>query len=199
MILKEKCIGEELPAAVVLAEREVAFYLRRFFAEDDEVYVLGDIRLQLGEDMLELDHVLIHQGGITIIDSLSLAGQLELLPDGRCLLWRGDVATRVANPQTLAASRISRLRNYLQGLAWQPGMIDGLNIDSLLVRTGEGEAGLPKEPGFAEACHVDMLCKRIRARAPLGVSFLPLHRKVLGEYLIRVHQTSRDASRHMAY
>ena len=49
------------------AEEQMAFYLKCFFAHDPEIVVLNGIRLEHNGDAAQVDHLLIHSHGLSIV------------------------------------------------------------------------------------------------------------------------------------
>lgn len=79
MILKEKQptnsqnskirAGEE-------AEKQMAFYLQRTFAKKNDCFVLNDIRITYGDDVAQVDHLIVTPFGLFIIESKSVHGKI---------------------------------------------------------------------------------------------------------------------------
>ena len=51
------------------AEKQMAFYLKRGFGEDPKVLVLNGLRIVQGNDAAQIDHLLLHEYGMIIIES----------------------------------------------------------------------------------------------------------------------------------
>ncbi len=76
------------------AERQMAHYLDRYFAEHQRIHVLHDVRIEHGGDRAQIDHLVVHRFGIAIVESKSISTQVrinaqhewERLWNGR---WRG--------------------------------------------------------------------------------------------------------------
>ena len=83
------------------AERQLAHYVNRHFADDAEVHVLHDLRLrdpeqpeQTGEaGTCQIDLLLIHRWGMFIVESKSVTSEVRVRPDGS----GGDEWTRMWN------------------------------------------------------------------------------------------------------
>ena len=107
------------------AERQMAHYLHRDFADDAEVHVLHDLRLRDPEQpeqtgdagRCQIDHLLVHRWGMFIIESKSVTSEVRVRPDGS----GGDEWTRVwtgaekgiASPIRQAKRQGEFLRTYL--------------------------------------------------------------------------------------
>lgn len=87
--------SEPLPSHPALragaeAERQMAFYLHRAFADDTGVHVLHDLRLvdpaqpeHTGQPgVAQIDHLLIHRLGMFIVESKATSGVITVRPDG---------------------------------------------------------------------------------------------------------------------
>ena len=82
------------------AERQMAHYLHRAFKDDPGAQVLNDLRLEDTEQpeqdgtvgVCQIDHLVIHRWGMFIIESKSVAGAVQVRPDGS----GGDEWTRTS-------------------------------------------------------------------------------------------------------
>lgn len=73
------------------AEKQMAFYLRRAFADHDGLFVLNDLRIvdperqiegASAEDASQIDHLVLHRWGMFIIESKSCTGEICINDDG---------------------------------------------------------------------------------------------------------------------
>lgn len=64
------------------AERNMAFYLRRAFAEAPDVFVFNDIRLERNGEVAQIDHLILHRFGFIIVESKSVVGKLTVNAQG---------------------------------------------------------------------------------------------------------------------
>ena len=60
------------------AEEQMAFYLRRAFAEAPHVRVFNNIRLERGDDAAQIDHLILHRWGMIIVESKSVTSRVEI-------------------------------------------------------------------------------------------------------------------------
>ncbi len=51
-----------------VAEEQMVYYLRRAFKEDKNVCVFNDLRLEQEQDAAQIDHLILHRYGITIVE-----------------------------------------------------------------------------------------------------------------------------------
>ena len=60
------------------AERQMAFYLKRAFADDPGVHVFHNLRLEAGSDAAQIDHLILHRSGAVIIESKSVTSTVRI-------------------------------------------------------------------------------------------------------------------------
>lgn len=117
MIIKE--IGAELDThdARRLAghknEKEVAFFLRREFAEDNDIFILNDVRIEHKGERAQIDHLVIYPFGFIILESKSIKGRLVVNEFGEWARqyrkeWKG-----IASPLRQAEVQSNLLKSYL--------------------------------------------------------------------------------------
>ena len=85
MILKEKegAAGpDERTKAGHQQEKDVAFYLRREFGDDESILVINDLRIEHNGEYAQLDHFVIHPFGLVIIESKSIHGEVKVNRQG---------------------------------------------------------------------------------------------------------------------
>lgn len=108
------------------AERQMAFYLHRWFANDGRVWVLNDLRIvdpgqpeyDGSPGVCQIDHLVLHQAGAFIIESKSVHDEVSVRDDGS----GGDEWTRrfrgrqqgFPSPVQQARRQGEFLRGYLQ-------------------------------------------------------------------------------------
>ena len=108
------------------AEKQMAFYLHRDFRDDEEVFVLHDLRIEDQEQpeqdgspgVCQIDHLVVHRWGLFIIESKSVTEEVRVRSDGS----GGDEWTRVRlqkeagmpSPIRQAQRQANFLRAFLQ-------------------------------------------------------------------------------------
>ena len=60
------------------AEMQMAFYLRRAFAESSDVFVFNDLRFVRNGEVAQIDHLVLHRYGFFLIESKSVTGAIEV-------------------------------------------------------------------------------------------------------------------------
>ncbi|EMI22084.1 NERD domain-containing protein [Rhodopirellula maiorica SM1] len=81
MIVKEKESPRPTDAmgkAGYEAEKQMAFFLRRAFAESPDVMVFNDVMYQRNGERAQIDHLVIHRFGFVIVESKSVTGTVEV-------------------------------------------------------------------------------------------------------------------------
>ena len=64
------------------AEKQMAFYLHRAFADEKHIAVLNGIRLQKDNDVCQIDHLIVHEYGMVIVESKSVTSKVKINEDG---------------------------------------------------------------------------------------------------------------------
>lgn len=85
MILKEKQFAPQADrrlAAGDAAEKQMAFYLRREFGNDKDVWVINDLRVCHKGEFAQMDHLLVSQWGLFVIESKSVTGSVRINAHG---------------------------------------------------------------------------------------------------------------------
>ncbi|SME94985.1 nuclease-related domain-containing protein [Pseudogulbenkiania subflava] len=196
MILKDKAATEpkdKFQAAGDAAEREMAFYLKRYFSDDPDVFVLHDIRIEFNDDVAQMDHLVIHAAGMTIVETKSVAGRVQMKEDGQWLRWYGDRSSGMASPLIQAKLQMELLRKFLRANTRQPEAIDRLPIDFLVAISSQGVYIPPKSNPPPEVCKTDLVGEKLRVKmVDVLAWFSESHRKLLADFLLRSH-TPREA------
>ncbi len=60
------------------AERQMAFYLKRAFADDPSLHVFHNLRLEDGGDATQIDHLVLHRNGAILIESKSVTSSVRI-------------------------------------------------------------------------------------------------------------------------
>jgi len=60
------------------AEKQMAFYLNRQFGESKDVFVFNDLRIERNGEVAQMDHLIVHQFGLAIIESKSVTGSITV-------------------------------------------------------------------------------------------------------------------------
>ena len=83
MICKERNPSEhpehdKFADAGAKAEAQMAFYLKRAFSDDPDVWVFNDLRFRSDEeDVAQVDHLVMHRSGFIVIESKSVTSKVR--------------------------------------------------------------------------------------------------------------------------
>jgi hypothetical protein len=175
------------------AEEQMAHYLRRFFASSADVDVLNYVRVAFNGEVAQLDHLVLHPFGLTIVESKSVAGSVQIKDDGQWIRWFNKQPQGMRSPITQAKMQGMVLRALLAGTVKQKGFFDEMEIDLLVAISDSGTIQWPSSGVLRDVCKADQVPERIiehlsglrsaGARAILGTE----HRRAMSEFLLRVH------------
>lgn len=203
MILKELDPFRGGPAEVAdrIAADKLAYHLRRHFRRSSEVDVLHGVRVQAGQSMAEIDHLVLHGYGLVAVLRERAGGRLRVDDEGR---WfhaapgRGWMA--IPSPITHAYVQALLLKSLLDRRVRQRGFFDQLEIDVLVVLDDDCVLEGEHVAVLAEVCRREAVgarveervaqCLRNAHRPPL---LTESERRTLGEFLLVVHQPAQPA------
>lgn len=147
------------------AEEQMAFYLKRFFATDSDVLVLNGVRLEEDGDAAQIDHLLIHSYGLTIVESKSVHGKIQIKDDGQWIRWFGANQSKgIASPLTQARLQERFFRKALGIAAKNPGFFDKLQIDTYIAISDSGVILWPKSGPVDNVCKADQIADKVIER-----------------------------------
>lgn len=137
------------------AERQMAHYLHREFAGDEEILILNSLRVVDPEQpesngahgTCQIDHLVLHRWGVFIVESKSVHGEITVSDSGQgddewCRTYRGSRAG-IASPLKQAERQGRLLRTFLQKRREQ--VLD--KIDGAFGLLAKAVAGT-NQPGF---------------------------------------------------
>ena len=154
------------------AEEQMAFYLRRAFKDSPALLVFNGLRLVFGEDVAQIDHLVLHKYGVIIIESKSVATKVEVNDQGEWMRWYGRVAQGMPSPILQAQRQAEFLKKYLNAHAG--GLLGkivgfqkrfgGMELDILvaisdcgIIERPRSKAAVPKE-----VLKADQVVERVR-------------------------------------
>ena len=186
--------GDKFAVAGRRAEEQMAHYLKRFFGNSQEVDVLNYLRIALDGEIAQMDHLVVHPLGLTIVESKSVSGSIQIKDDGQWVRWYDKRPQGVRSPVTQARMQAMLLRDLLARTVKQKGFFDGVELDVLVAISDSGTIQWPSTGAMPEVCKADQVPERIRQKLSLGkearqMEVLPAqHRKAVTEFLKVVHQ-----------
>jgi len=115
MILKDidpKTANHKITKAGVSAEKQMAFYLERFFGEVENVVVINDLRFEYNGSFAQIDHLLIHTFGFLIVESKSVTSKVSINEYGEWIRhYKGE--TGMQSPINQARLQLDLLKKAL--------------------------------------------------------------------------------------
>jgi hypothetical protein len=177
------------------AEEQMAHYLRRFFGSSPDVDVLNYLRIDLGGEVAQIDHLVLHPYGLLIVESKSVAGSVQIKEDGQWIRWFNKQPKGMRSPVTQAKMQLMLLKELLDRTVKQKGFFDQVRMDVLVAISDAGTIQWPPSGALPEVCKADQVPDRVIQRvdqfrkirqAPDLLA--PEHRRVIGEFLKRVHK-----------
>ena len=117
MILKQidnKSAPTHLEKAGDEAEKQMAHYLKRAYQKSKDIHIINDLRLVLGDDTAQIDHLIVHRFGFIIIESKSVSTEVSYNELGE---WRRTFKNKesgMASPIKQAERQAELLHDFLQ-------------------------------------------------------------------------------------
>ena len=115
MIVKEKLATpptDKFGKAGYEAEKQMAFYLRRAFADQRDVFVFNDIKLQRNGETAQIDHLVLHPFGFYLVESKSVTGSITVNAQGEYTRQYGKKVSGMKSPVTQVKIRDTCSNNY---------------------------------------------------------------------------------------
>lgn len=116
MILKETDKKENLKTFQKYgynAEKQMAFYLKRAFQYKEDVFVINDLRLEMNDDVAQIDHLIVHRFGFTIVESKSVTSKISINEFGEWTRHYPKYTRGMPSPVNQAKRQADFLKNFL--------------------------------------------------------------------------------------
>lgn len=200
MILKEldPFVGsDKFSIAGRRAEEQMAHYLKRFFGSSSEVDVLNGLRIELRGEVAQMDHLVLHSCGISIVESKSVAGSVQIKDDGQWIRWYNKQPQGMRSAVTQARMQGMMLKELLTATVKQKGAFDGVEFDFLVAISDSGTIQWPSTGPLPEICKADQVPDRILAKVNARWGREPAlsatNRRAIAEFLKLVHRPATSA------
>lgn len=146
------------------AEEQMAFYLKRFFGSDPDVLVLNGIRLEAEGDAAQVDHLIVHPFGISIVESKSVHGKVQIKDDGQWIRWFGNNLSKgMRSPITQARLQEQFFREVLGRASNNPAALAAIPFDLYVAISDEGVILWPKSGKVPGVCKADQVADEVAA------------------------------------
>lgn len=207
MIIKENhnpVPKDRLRKAGHAEESRVAYYLKMAFGDDPKILILHDLRVVFEDDTTaQMDHLIIHQHGLIIVESKSVAGILEVKDDGQWVRRYSQKADPegMGNPIKQASRQGQTLKKVLLSGAVNDvtrKAIQDLPVDVLVTfSTTNGGVFIAKNRQlYPEVCPADVVDDHVsriiadREKNAKSQDFIlsENHRTKLAEHLVKIHK-----------
>ena len=141
------------------AEQQLAFYLRRAFADNPKMQVINGLRLCRQGDVAQVDHLILHNHGLIIIESKSVTTRVRVNHHGEWSRWSGKQWQGMSSPTLQAQRQADFLRRVLAGLKGLKARIDfqKLPIDSLIAISDTGMINRPDNRATPNLCKAEQV------------------------------------------
>jgi len=165
--LDEVQSSDKFIQAGVAAEKQMAFYLKRGFGDNPDVLVLNSLRIEKGDDSAQMDHLILHEFGMVIIESKSVTTEVSINEHGEWSRLFDGAYKGMPSPVLQAKRQGEFLKNYLKPhtevllkkLLGVQLKFDKMPIDVIVAISDTGIINRPSKP-FKE---LDSVCKADRA------------------------------------
>jgi hypothetical protein len=174
------------------AEEQMAHYLKRFFGGSPEVDVLNYLRIDLQGEVAQMDHLVLHPFGLTIVESKSVAGSVQIKDDGQWIRWFNKQPQGMRSPVTQARMQAMLLRELLARTVKQKGFFDAVDIDVLVAISDSGTIQWPSSGSLPEVCKADQVpekvLEKVEQRRVAGAGMLSSERRrAISDFLRSIH------------
>lgn len=146
------------------AEKQMAFFLRRFFKDSQEVDVLNSLRIELGGEIAQIDHLVLMPHGFLIVESKSVSERVQIKEDGQWIRWYDNKPQGMRSPITQAQMQGMLLKEWLGGGVKQKGAFDQIPVDVLVAISDSGVIEHPSSGALPEVCKADQVPDRVNAK-----------------------------------
>ena len=116
MIVKQldKLVSEDkYSKAGYEAEKQMAFYLKHQYSDSDKIFVLNNIRFKWLDDYTQIDHLIIHEYGMIIVESKSVSSKVKFNDRHEWNRWWNKNWEGMPNPVAQAKRQAASLRKIL--------------------------------------------------------------------------------------
>ncbi len=174
MIIKELDsieISDKFEKAGYHAESQLAFYLKRAFEHAPKLLIFNNLRFENQGDSCQIDHLILHQYGLIIIESKSVTTRVEVNEFGEWKRLVNNAWKGMSSPILQAQRQGDFLRNYLEKhskilrkksiLGKQLGF-EQMPIDILIAISDSGIINRPKNDKLERVCKADQVPEKVK-------------------------------------
>jgi hypothetical protein len=171
--LDELSAADKFAKAGRAAEEQMVYYLRRAFADDKNIYVFNDLRLEQEQDAAQIDHLILHRYGATIIESKSVTTRIQVNEQGEWSRSFNGTLKGMPSPVLQAQRQGEFLRKYLNAqsemllgkmLGFRQSTFRNMPLGILVAISDSGIINRPKKVLLEEVCKADQVIERIQVK-----------------------------------
>lgn len=140
------------------AEEQMAFYLRRYFASSDEIYVINGLKIHANGESAQIDHLIIHPNGMLIIESKSVAEKIAVTADNQWIRKFGEKSTGMKSPIVQAEMQKMVFLQFAKNLDRFPNQFLGDNIQVLVAISDGGFIDWLDRMPISNVLKADQIC-----------------------------------------
>lgn len=177
------------------AEEQMAFYFKRFFGNDPNILILNGIRLEADGDAAQVDHLVIASHGISIVESKSVHGKIQIKEDGQWIRWFGANQSRgMASPITQARLQEKFFRGILGKASKNEALFEKLPIDLYVAISDGGVIIWPPSGHIQSVCKADQVPDKIiegnrqKAQSPGALELAKANREKIAAFLVAMNK-----------
>jgi hypothetical protein len=156
MILKEvdeQAALDKYQKAGLSAEKQMAFYLKRAFGNEENVLVINSLRLEKLDDAAQIDHLILHEYGMIIVESKSVSTKVSVNEYGEWARLVDGKAQGMPSPVKQAQRQAEFLKSYvtpftdvlLKKIIGMQQKFDKMPIDLIVAISDKGIISRPKK------------------------------------------------------
>ncbi len=153
------------------AEKQMAYYLKRAFQDKKDIFVINDLRLEMNDDIAQIDHLIIHRYGFLIIESKSVTSKISINEYGEWVRHYLKNTNGMPSPINQARRQADFLKKYLmarsdnllkKSLIFQASFTD-FKFDILVAISDSGIINRPKNSDISEVYKSDQITDKINS------------------------------------
>lgn len=154
------------------AESQLAFYLKREFEYDPQIFVFNHLRLEKAGDACQIDHLVLHPYGMIIIESKSVTTRVEVNELGEWKRWFNNAWQGMPSPVLQAQRQGKFLKDYLEDnvekllntmLFGKQAHFIKMPIDVFVAISDSGIINRPKNDNLENVSKADQVADKITA------------------------------------
>ena len=151
------------------AEKQMAFYLKRAFQNSNDIHVINDLRLEMNDDVAQIDHLIIHRFGFIILESKSVTSKISINEYGEWTRHYPKYTRGMPSLVNQARRQADFLKNFLMArseyllkktLIFQASITD-FKFDVLVAISDSGIINRAKNTEIPEVHKADQITEKI--------------------------------------